>query len=225
MLLGNYSVLNKAPLRFLGGSTASTEAKTRPNFGGSGASRNQLYRDSSVLALKLYSVPSGNTPPVAWMLPQVAGAISSHSDAEASISGSASGVGGITATGTADLSISIADAEGQLITSGAGSASISIQTNTPQITASLSAQGSANLTVAAAGNSNAIGDMTGTAGVSLTSAAVASAIGSMIGSTIDPGELTVASIATAVLAEVESSEIIAKEATSKNILNATLAGL
>lgn len=75
-LLGNYSVLNKSAGRWLGG---ATQAPERSNWNKNGSNRNFIYQDRASSALKLASIPDGNTSPVAWMLPSKAGGMSARS--------------------------------------------------------------------------------------------------------------------------------------------------
>lgn len=78
MLIGNYSVLNKSPLKFTGGSVSSAETTARSNFGASGNARARLYVDQSQTALRLYAVPSGNYAGTAYFLPQRQGDMASR---------------------------------------------------------------------------------------------------------------------------------------------------
>ena len=92
MLLGNYSVLNKSPLKFAGGSTTSVEVGVPSNFSKSGNRRNRLFIDRATTALMLYAVPTGNYAGSAWFIPQRQGELVSR--------GTLDGVGSATATGT-----------------------------------------------------------------------------------------------------------------------------
>ena len=84
MLWGNYSVLNKGPGRWLGGtSTAhasgigSAQVNTRANWGKTGARRNFAVTDGSTDAYELASMPGGYGAR-GWLMPITAGGISSH---------------------------------------------------------------------------------------------------------------------------------------------------
>ena len=92
MLLGNYSVLNKSPLKFAGGSTTSVEVGVPSNFSKSGNRRNRLFIDRATTALMLYAVPTGNYAGSAWFIPQRQGELVSR--------GTLDGAGSATATGT-----------------------------------------------------------------------------------------------------------------------------
>lgn len=224
MLLGNFSVLSKMPLRYFGGSTSSAEVQVRSNFGASGPNRNRFYVDQRATALKLYAVPTGMYVGKAWILPQKQGEMSSHNDAAISIAPAGLAYGGITTTGTASISINFANATGGLISSGSGAAYLSISTNAPALTGTLSAAGLATMVLDAQATARGLASISGGAGWVMTGAGamlptndasplrtgVASfaitgsltpyAIGNMVGSTIDNTGLTSASISAAVWA-------------------------
>lgn len=208
MLLGNYSVLHKSPLRFFGGSTTSVEPQSTSNFNKSGSSRNSLYVSQTTAALTLYSLPSGNAAGKTWLLPQKSGEMSSRNDCVMTLTAVGAGVGGITTTGTASLAI-LADGVGSLITAGAGSAAATF-TVTGFLTASLQAVGSASFTIST--NSPLMGaeaGLVGSASFAITGSLTPYAIGSMSGSTVDTSILTVDTIAAGVLAAAATSPISA----------------
>lgn len=171
MLHGNQSVLHKIPARFLAGSGASAEPQLRSGWGKTGMMRNRFLQDRMTTALVKYAIPEGSYGGVAWLMPQKAGALSSHNDSALALAGSALGVGGITTpgasaisfvtaatvwplddsvqvgAGSAAISFAVADAAGQLISSGSGTAAITFATNTPLMTASLSGIGSASFSI------------------------------------------------------------------------------
>ena len=78
MLHGNYTVLNKLPLRFMGGSTTSVEPQLRSNWNTAGMARNKFYIERQTTSEKLYAIPQGGYPPVCWIIPQVAGNMAAH---------------------------------------------------------------------------------------------------------------------------------------------------
>ncbi|MDH4391250.1 MAG: hypothetical protein QE285_07480 [Aquabacterium sp.] len=202
MLLGNYSVLNKGPGRFFGGSTTSAEVQVPSNWQKSGAARNSLYVSGATTALVLYAIPSGNYAGSTWMLPQKSGEMSSRNDMVMSFTAGASGLRGVTTTGTATMAFPVADMTGGLITSGAGSASFAINGN-GNLLASLSAVGSASLSI----NTNtpilgAKADLVATALMTFSGTLVPYAVGNMQGSTISAAELTTDAIAGAVWSRV-----------------------
>ena len=84
MLIGNYSVTQKTPLRYIAGSTVSVEGQVRSNFDKSGMNRNRFIPQSgSISALSgsgatyFRSEPNGYYPPYTDILPTSAGGIGS----------------------------------------------------------------------------------------------------------------------------------------------------
>ena len=82
-LIGNYSAICKAPIRFLAsnndaGGVASNEFLVRTNWSLSGRQRNVMYREMATTANKLYAEPTGYYPPMTWMIPEINGQMSSH---------------------------------------------------------------------------------------------------------------------------------------------------
>lgn len=125
MLWGNYSVLNKGPGRWLGGtSTAhasgvgSAQVNTRANWGKTGTLRNFAITEYSTDAYELASMPGGYGAR-GWMMPVTAGGLSSHYTARgvADFSGSIAEGRNLAATfsGVADFT-----ATGALVVSGTG---------------------------------------------------------------------------------------------------------
>jgi len=100
MLLGNYSVYNRLPLKFLGGSTASPEVNHAPNFRRGGRLRNRQLQDQTTAAYPLWAVPSSYYPPYTWMMPNKIGELASRFN----ITGS----GGVTATAQSGYNIEAA---------------------------------------------------------------------------------------------------------------------
>lgn len=74
-LLGNYSLVNKIPVKYFGGTTG--DAQVRSNFNQSGRYRNRMYPDQTTTALPLYSMPTGSYPTLAFIIAQRVGAIAS----------------------------------------------------------------------------------------------------------------------------------------------------
>lgn len=74
-LLGNYSLVNKIPVKYFGGTTG--DAQVRSNFNQSGRYRNRMYPDQTTVTLPLYSVPTGSYPTLSWIISQIAGSIGS----------------------------------------------------------------------------------------------------------------------------------------------------
>lgn len=112
MLLGNYSVLNKAPGRSFSGSSVSD---TRPNSGTPGSVRGRFLHFDHLSA-----EPNGYLPPYSWILTQTAGGMSSYTllngagttvfSIAGGVNGAATlaGVGSVTADGSVIKLISAA---------------------------------------------------------------------------------------------------------------------
>lgn len=172
MLLGNYSILNRNPLRRFGGSTTSVEVGNRSNFGSNGAAKNMQYVSMTTAANKQFALPYGSSPPYSTLMPQKGGDMSARRTADFSLTASASGLMGYPIvgsagivlntntpiifplddtsplrTGSATITISVLDADGQLISSGSGSASVEVTTNTPLLTASISGDGTTTFSI------------------------------------------------------------------------------
>ena len=169
MLLGNYSVHNRNPLRFLGGSATSPEVNHQSNFNRGGCRKNRQYVEQTTGANRQFSLPSAVYPPYAALLPQRGGDLSSRRDADFGLSATATGVRGMPGEGSASLSITTNTPAGQLITSGSGAASFAVTTNNPLLTASVNGVGTANISVTT--NTpilGAIAGMTATASLALS---------------------------------------------------------
>lgn len=145
MLIGNYSVLQKSPARFLSGSSVSD---TRSNFNKNGMNRNFEVGWASVSNQTSKSArPNGNLAPSAWVLPRVAGGMSSYLTGI----GLVSGLGAMGLNAVADLT---------------GSGDI---TNAPLeliVSASADLTGSGSLVADILGVASASADLTGTGTVS-----------------------------------------------------------
>lgn len=214
-LIGNRSVLNKSPGRFINAWVGTL----RSEFGKHGMCRNafEAFDDKS-------AIPVGHLAPSAWVMPKMAGGMSSINSAGLVVAPTAQAVGGITTTAETTITIKIADADGQLISSGNGTATLSILSNTPLLTASIGGSGSAILTIT--GDVSQIGAEASISGNSTITILVADAtpyplndasplrdggasfqisgvlnpyaIGQLTGSTVDNGVLTADSISAAV---------------------------
>jgi len=116
VLIGNYSVLQKSPTRFLAGSTTSVESNVRSNFGKSGMQRNRLYPDSQTTARAYFAVPSNYYPPYTWLIPQIAGGIGSINQiAGAGTASIANLAGGLNAAAPLSGAGTVTNAQGSLI--------------------------------------------------------------------------------------------------------------
>lgn len=172
MLLGNYSVLNRSPMRFLAGGTATPEVGSRANWQQNGNGKNRQYVSMTTAANRRFSLPYGSYPPYATLMPQKGGDMSARRSADFAIASTATGVLGMPGAGASSFVISIAPAsilptddssplrtgsasfaittntpDGQLISSGSGTANFSITTNNPQLTASVDGAGSASFAI------------------------------------------------------------------------------
>lgn len=218
-LIGNRSVLNKSPGRFLNAGVGTF----RSEFSKHGMMRSAAYSSLS-------AVPNGHLSPSAWVLPRTSGGMSSINFTTAMVSGSGLAVGGVTTTGTSSITLAFADAFGELIASGGGTATFSLTSNNPLLTASINGTGTAvatfstntptlgaladgsgevaiTLTATNSGRMPANDDSplrTGTATLTLTGTLVPYAIGSMSGTTEEAG-LTPNGISNAVWGKVIES--------------------
>jgi hypothetical protein len=199
MLLGNYSVLNKSPGMFLGGSTTSVEPKVRSAFGKSGANRNRFFVDSLTTALSLYSVPEGCYVGKAWILPQKSGSISGQNSTFLTFGGTGAGSKGRNITGTTALTFG-ASGTGGLISSASGSASLTMGV-TGALFASKAVIGTSGISMAAMGAITAKGNIGAVAGITLHASWTPYAVGWISGTTAESG-LTPTGIANAVWQKV-----------------------
>lgn len=205
MLLGNYSVLNRAPMRYLAGGTATPEVGSRANWQQNGNGKNRQYVAQTTAANKQFSLPYGSYPPYATLMPQKAGDMAARRSADFAITPAATGVLGMPGVGSASWSITTNAPDGQLITSGSGSTSFAITANGTAL-ATLSGDGSASFAITT--NTPLLGALawlqaTGafSVGASLTSYAV----GNMAGTTEVTTVLTTDAIAQAVWAAIAAA--------------------
>ena len=214
--IGNRSVLNKSPGRFLNAGVATL----RSSFNKYGMMRSAAVDPKA-------AIPYGHLSPSSWVLPRKAGGMSSSNAARISIDSVGLAVGGITANGSSTITIAFADAFGQLIASASGESTFTIATNAPLLTASIEGVGSASFVVSGAATLGAEASISGASTITITVAnatafplndasplrdASASfafggsltpyAIGSMSGSTVELGVITNDSVASAVWSKV-----------------------
>jgi len=78
-LIGNYSIYDKLPLKYGGGSNVITaiQSGNRGNFSQSGRVRSRMMQDQTTTALEYYALPNGAYPSLTWFIPQQAGQIGS----------------------------------------------------------------------------------------------------------------------------------------------------
>lgn len=215
-LIGNRSVLNKSPGRFLNAGVATY----RSEF-----SKHGMIRSAAVD--QKAAIPYGHLSPSSWVLPSKAGGMSSSNAARIIFDTSGLAVGGITANGSSEITIAFADAFGQLIASASGWSTFTIATNAPLLTASIEGIGSASFVVSGDATLGAEASISGASTITITVAnatafplndasplrnASASfsvsgsltpyAIGQMTGNTVDIGVVTNDSVASAVWSKV-----------------------
>ena len=199
-LIGNRSVLNKSPGRFLNAGVGTF----RSEFSKHGMMRSAAYSSLS-------AVPNGHLSPSAWVLPRTSGGMSSINFTTAMVSGSGLAVGGITTTGTSSITLTFADAAGQLIASGGGAATFSLTSNNPLLTASINGAGTATASVSTnTPTLGALADGGGAVTISLSGTLTPYAIGQMSGTTAEYG-LTNAGIANSVWSKVVESGFSAEQ--------------
>jgi hypothetical protein len=199
-LVGNRSVLQKSPARFLNGGAAIL----RGNFNQHGQMRS-AYQAYSPLA----ATPYGHLSPSAWVLPKTPGGMSSVGFAELTLGASGAGAMGLPAQGSASITIDIAPAEGQLISSGAGEATMTFTADGNVIAALF---GAAEATITIATNTPIITALAwgvGGSTMSFTADLVRYGVGNMSGSTIDGGVITNDSITASVWNAVATSYNVA----------------
>lgn len=189
-LIGNRSVINKSPGRFLAGAVASGN---RNNFSQAGMLRGSFENFS-----KLSAWPSGHLSPSAWMLPQRAGGMSSRNVTEMKLTAVGAGAMGVNGTGDASI-VFTADATAQLIASATGSATFAV-TATGSVQAVLSGVGSATFTLTSSGTIGALAWGAGASSMQVTATMTSYARGLMVGSTIGGGGVTNESVAASVWA-------------------------
>jgi hypothetical protein len=154
---------------------------------------------------ELVGIPSGYRHPGAWMLPQKAGALSSHNNTQGSSTATLSMASGRNMAATAD-GVSTASATLQLVVSLAGTAagSASVSGN---VVASLSAAGTSAGSSTAAATAGAIAWAYGAAPGSCTVSATLTASGRLYGSISPFTELSPENLASAVIAAAEVSPL------------------
>lgn len=189
-LIGNRSVLNKSPGRWLAGTVASGD---RSAFSKPGMVRGSFERFS-----KLSAFPYGHLSPSAWVMPQKAGGMSSRNAAELGINATASGAMGLNSSGASAISV-FASATAQLIASAIGSATFAVTAFGSSL-ATLNGAGSAVFMLTTSGTIGALAWGEGAAGVTVSATLTSYARGMMVGSTVDGGQLTTSSIAASVWA-------------------------
>lgn len=234
MLIGNYTVTNKCPIRFLAGSASSPETGMRATFQRNGMERDRFYVDSNTTAIKTWSEPTASYPPYCYtIITQRGSFMSSRRETWATFTATATGLRGMPGAGSATFSIATNAPSGELIVSGSGSASFAVTVNAPLLTASINGAGGASLSVSTnAPILGAIADLTasamfaistnhpiifpldyssplrtGTATFAFSASLVRYAVGHMTGSALPYTELSPQSLASEVMASLMESSI------------------
>lgn len=211
-LIGNYSVLNKTPGRWLGGSSAAhasgvgaAQTGQRANWNRNGQ-RNFAYMDGETAAQKLIGFPTGGYADVAWMYPMTAGALSSHRLADGTTPLAALTLAsGRNLAGQADGAATAA-ATLQLVVSMLGT-SAGAALAEGNIRAALLLAGLASGSASGAATLGALAWATGTAAGSATATLVRYATGRLAGSITPFTDLSPENLAAAVMAAAQAEPI------------------
>lgn len=137
-LIGNYALLHKCPIKFMGGTTLSCE---QGNFGQVGT-RHHIFHGQGGIGKKT-GKPSGYRHPVAWVMPKNPGGLAGKRTAEILFTQSANGALGRNIDGATTIEL-VPSGIGQLVVSGSGTTTIEL-TATGAAVAYLNANGSTTL--------------------------------------------------------------------------------
>lgn len=150
----------------------------------------------------------GALPPVCWLMPPKAGAISARYTGDFGISiGAATIAEGRNVEGTTSVTVSVADAQLQLVVSAEGTASVTITVGDAALAGALAAAGATTFTVSVGDATlGAIIDAIASAGVTFSGSGTATAIGHMAGDITPFTELSPQSLAAAVLSSIVEGE-------------------
>jgi len=204
-LIGNYSVLQKLPVKFLAGNnTTQNYASMRSNFSQPGRVRNWMMQSETVVADQFYAVPDGSYPSVSWIIPQKAGRIASRNQIYGNGTLTPGLLGGRSAvaslTGAGDISTATASLLAALIAdlSGAGDISSSSLIATLLLAGDLT--GSGDITALLGSLAAVQANLTGAGTVSL----VPFAIGTLAADITGVSELSPQNLAAAVWSALAS---------------------
>jgi hypothetical protein len=164
-------------LAFLGGDATNSLGDSRYN--------------NTVAFGKFAAIPNGATNQTAWVLPRRSGGMSSTNEADFAFTPAGAVLGGVTDTGTATIGIDTNTPDGQLVATvqpGDAPASIGIATNTPELTASISGDGTSTIGFSVADALlGALGGMTVTTSFGIDGTLTSYAVGHMEGTTAEAG--------------------------------------
>lgn len=196
MLKQNTTLAAQYPLRLRAGAGA---AQMRSMWGRT--DRVNQYASEGITDSRA-AVPNGHLAPSAWVLPQVAGGMSSRNEARASLAASGNGAQGINLVGNS-LLVLTTSGDAAAVASLSGSASLSLSTN-GVITAPVSMVGNATISISASGSLGGIASIVGSSIVVLTTSLTTKANGFMLAVPISQ-DLTTDAIASAVLSAMNST--------------------
>lgn len=230
-LIGNYSVLNKSPNKWLAGnSTAlasgvgvSTHPQTRAATNRRSDWRKFSLQEGSTpsTVLKYAAQPQGYYPPGAWALPTATGGLSVHNLITSTGDVTGNLAGGKNASAVLD-STSDLTGTGQLVVSG--SATIAATGDlSGNVVAALSASASLSSTGELAGSVVATGYMSATLSATTTASVTSYAVGYMSASIQPPTQLEAAEFSSYVL-DSENVETGLSVRNALRLISAALAG-
>lgn len=188
-LLGNYSVLNRTPGKFISGGIA----QNRSNSNTSGSDRGANYHFG-----RLAAKPSGYYAPYAWSLPQIIGEMSSFTYSYGVATPSVNLAGGINADASALLSIVATNAQLDQIVEFLASSLLTLSVTSAVMNAAVSAQASSVLSITGAANVGAIVDALASSSMSITSNSILTALAYMDAEAGGPTPLSPEGLAQAV---------------------------
>jgi len=199
------------------GVTALREAGTR----GSGVMKNWTAGEHEITDQTVKSaLPDGYNHPYGWLLPRLAGGMSSRNQTDATFTASGSGAEGINIDG-GSTSVFTFDSTGQLIASAIGSSLMEFVLD-GNLSATIGAPGSCSFTFTVDASPTAIGWVYGGGTGTFTLGVTSYAIGNMIGAMLPYTELSPQSLANAVWETVLEGTYTAAQV--QRIMAAALAG-
>lgn len=188
-LIGNYSVLNKTPGRFIGGATI---AQNRSNWSTNGALKN-----SNLHYGKLAAFPSGYYPPYVWSMPISIGAMSSFTSSLGTLTPTANLAGGRNLTGSTSSVITLTNAQLDQIVTFIASGLMSI-IGSGDLNASVNLQASAVLQLTVNADIQAIVNALASSSMAITPTAILTALAHMNAEAGGPTPLSPEGLAEAV---------------------------
>lgn len=193
MILRNLADTNSNPGRYFG---ATSNALNQHNYSSKPSSwRNRFAAESGGHDKKTaYAV--GYLPPYSWSLPQQAGGLSSHKNAQVTVSPSGAVAGGLPGSGSATITVTTT-ATGGLIVSGSGSASITLSPAGTLISVA-AGSGSATITLSGSALIGALAGLSGSSNITMSPTAVITAIGYLSGLSTNETEFSADALARAV---------------------------